>query len=142
MRATPIPRGALRSRRQWLESGVSSRRLAGPQMVTVFPGYQTSAEHPATINAMCHVLQNRVQPGAVISHTTAAALLGLALPGWVDGKIGLLAGAAYRDRGGIVIPSTFPIRELDEQAGQRTPRAGADTRRPGRSRLDAPTFHV
>ena len=108
MRATQLPRGALLPRADWRSRGVSSQRLAGPSLTTVFRGFSTPTAAPATLNTMCHVLQNDVLPGAVISHTTAAALLGIAVPWWVDRELGVLAAAAYRSDGVRIIPSTLP----------------------------------
>src|SRR5699024_10531309 len=39
MRATALPPGALLSRAHWRALGVSTRRLAGPELVTGFPGF-------------------------------------------------------------------------------------------------------
>lgn len=108
MRATPLPPGALLPRAQWRARGISTRRLAGPDLFTVFHGFSTPTDAPATVNTMCEVLQQHVVPGAIISHTTAAALLGIALPWWVDRGIGTLASAAYTDGGKWHIPSTLP----------------------------------
>ena len=115
MRATPLPRGALLPRADWRARGVSSQRLAGPSLTTVFRGFSTPTATPATLNTMCHVLQNDVLPGAVISHSTAAALLGIAIPWWVDRELGVLAAAAYQSNGVRIIPSTLPL--LPKQKG-------------------------
>lgn len=65
-------------------------------------------------------------PLAVISHTTAAALLGIPVPWWVDGRVGLLAGATYVDAAGqTLIPSTLPS-STGSTPGGSTPRAGED----------------
>lgn len=109
MRATPLPPGALYSRAEWRALGVSSGRLAGPGFVTVFPNFSTPTSNPASINAMCRVLQQQVVPGAVISHTTAAALMQIALPWWIDGGIGALSSAAYEMDDSWVVPSTLPV---------------------------------
>lgn len=69
---------------------MSARRLRGPEFVTVMPGLCTPATAPAALSAMCHALQRKAVPGAVISHTTAAVLYGWPLPYWVDGGVGLL----------------------------------------------------
>lgn len=109
MRATPLPPGALLSRAEWRARGVSSQRLAGPSLTTVFRGFSTPASTPATLNTMCHVLQNEVLPGTVISHSTAAAILGIAIPWWVDRELGLLSAAAYLLDGSRTVPSTLPL---------------------------------
>jgi hypothetical protein len=120
MRATPLPPGALLPRAQWRALGVSTRRLAGPDLFTVFRGFSTPTDAPATVNTMCEVLQQHVVPGAIISHTTAAALLGIALPWWVDRGIGTLASAAYASGGRRHIPSTLPADSDDPAGGGRT----------------------
>lgn len=90
MRPTPLPSGVLLSHTRWRGLGVSSQRLAGPELIQAFPGFYTPRADPATLNALCFVLQNHVVPGAVISHTTAAVLLGMPVPSWADRGIGLL----------------------------------------------------
>lgn len=108
MRATPLPPGALLASAEWRARGVSSKRLAGPDLTTIFRGFSTPTAAPATVNTICRVLQRRVIPGAVISHATAAALLGIAIPWWIDRGIGKLAGAAYLDGTVFTVPSTLP----------------------------------
>ena len=84
---------------------MGDRRLAGEEFTRVFPGYLTPTAAPATFNALCHVLQHRVIPGAVLSHTTAAVLLGIPLPYWIDDGVGLLSTASA----GAELPqSTIP----------------------------------
>jgi hypothetical protein len=82
--------GALLHRTEWRALGVHSRALASKRFVTVFPGYLTLAEHPASFNAMAHVLQVRVRPGSVLSHSTAAVLWDLPLPAKFENGVGLL----------------------------------------------------
>lgn len=128
MRATPLPPGALLPRAEWRSLGVSSKRLAGPALTTVFHGYSTPTAAPATVNTMCRVLQQSVVPGAVISHATAASLMGIALPWWIDGEIGALTSAAYLDGGVFTVPSTLPVGprlkgELEGGQGPDTPPA-------------------
>lgn len=125
MRATPLPPRALLSRAEWRRRGVSTNRLAGPELVTVFRGFSTPALDPTTVNAMCRVLQQQVIPGAVISHTTAAALLRIALPWWVDGDIGALSSAAYRHRRAIIVPSTLPLATGAPKRGPESDAAAA-----------------
>ncbi|GAA1489361.1 endonuclease domain-containing protein [Brachybacterium sacelli] len=112
MRASPLPSRALLSRGEWRTLGVSTSRMAGDDLVTVFPRFLTPAAEPATLNEMCRVLQQHVLPGAVISHTTAALLYGIPIPWWEDREIGLLAdGAARSGARHLVIPSTLPVPE-------------------------------
>lgn len=82
--------GALLHRDEWRALGAHPRMLASDQFVTVFPGYLTPASRPATFNAMAHVLQNRVRPGSVLSHSTAAVLWDLPLPAAFESGVGLL----------------------------------------------------
>lgn len=121
MQPTPLPPGALLSRAEWRARGVSTGRLAGPSLVTVFRGFSTPAAQPASINTMCHVLQNEVIPGAVVSHSTAAAILGIAIPWWLDGEMGMLSSAAYLQGGERIVPSTLPAPPPQTEA------AAADT---------------
>lgn len=113
-------------------------------MVSVFPGYRTPAANPATINAMCQVLQEQVLPGAVICGTTAAALMGMPVPWWADEGIGKLAGAVYQDGDHLVIPSTLPIISDDDARRGPTFRNDPPLGPPERhERLVAPpTLHV
>src|SRR5699024_8932341 len=94
MRAPPLPPRSLFSRPQWRERGGSTRRLQGPELTTLFRGYSTPTAAPAAVDSMREVLQPQVAPEAVVSHSTAAALLGIALPSWVDNAIGARASAA------------------------------------------------
>lgn len=123
MRATPLPPRTLLHRTQWRDLGVSTARLHGPDLLTVFRGYSTPTAAPASVNTLCEILQNEVIPGAVISHGTAAALLGIPVPWWLDRGIGALAGAAYTVGGGRTVPSTLPAVS---EKGQRAAAAGND----------------
>ena len=58
---------------------------------------------------MCDVLQTSVIPGAIISHTTAAALFGISIPWWTDNEMGLLSSASYILDGRRTVPGTVPI---------------------------------
>lgn len=82
--------GALMTRMQWLEAGAHSRDLAGPAFTKVFPGFHMLSDHPASLEAMAWVLQNKVLLGSVISHTTAALLWDIPLPLTLDSKMALL----------------------------------------------------
>lgn len=108
MRATPLPPRALLSSADWRARGVSSKRLAGRDLTSIFRGFSTPTAVPATVNTMCRVLQQVVIPGAVISHATAAALMGIAIPWWIDDEIGKLSSAAYLSGPVFTIPSTLP----------------------------------
>src|SRR5699024_10973707 len=82
-------RGALLHRSRWLHLGVHARDLASDRFTTVFPGYLTPTEHPASFNALAWALQNRVRPGSVLSHTTAALLWGIPLPWRLEDGVGM-----------------------------------------------------
>lgn len=56
------------------------RRLASDEFHEAVPGHFTPASFPAPLALAARVLQRKVVPGAVISHTSAAELLGLPLP--------------------------------------------------------------
>ncbi|WP_140398465.1 hypothetical protein [Brachybacterium massiliense] len=81
--------GALMTRTQWLDAGAHSRDLAGPDFTKVFPGFHMLSDHPASLEAMAWVLQNKVLPGSVISHTTAALLWDIPLPLKLENKVAL-----------------------------------------------------
>lgn len=103
-----IPPRALLHRAQWATLGVHGRRLASSEFLRVFPGYYTPSDQPATLNAMCHVLQHRILCGTTISHSTAAVLLGIALPHDIDRGVGLLPDmndTVIRHGGLALVPS-------------------------------------
>ncbi|AXK46229.1 endonuclease domain-containing protein [Brachybacterium saurashtrense] len=131
MRATSLPPGTLLHREQWLDLGVSTARLHGPELFALFRGFSTPTAAPATVNTMCEVLQRDVIPGAVISHGTAAALMGIPLPWWLDQNLGRLAGGAHMHQGRRIIPST--LSTMDET--QTSARASATE---GRSPVQIP----
>ncbi|MGP9744834.1 hypothetical protein [Brachybacterium sp. AOP29-B2-41] len=94
-----------------------SRDLASDLFTTVFPGYLTLTSGPATLNIMSWVLQNRVRPGSVLSHTTAALLWGIPIPAALEKGVGLLRGPDLQVRDGVaVIPSVQPGRALGVDA--------------------------
>ncbi|APX33319.1 hypothetical protein BH708_12035 [Brachybacterium sp. P6-10-X1] len=147
--------GALLSSRQWAELGFHTRDLASDHFTTVFPGYRTPTDHPASVNTMARILQNRVQVGCVLSHTTAALFWGVPFPLTLDAGISALSGSRpWASDGTLRIPSLEPGRSL--RAGAKLPvlrcrveRAGTSgvgrgaivhRLRPGRTaRLDALT---
>lgn len=105
--------GALLHRSGWVRAGFHPRELASDRFTTVFPGYQTLTDHPATVNAMAWVLQNRVRPGSVLSHTTSALLWGIPLPWQLEGGVGLLRRSDLSARGGVAtIPAVLPGQSL------------------------------
>lgn len=113
---SPLIPGALLSREEWMERGVSPRRLAHGDLTRVFPGIYTPTHAPASLTALCHRLQTRVLPGSVISHGTAAALLGIPLPWWHDEGIGLLSEHARRTVGGRIVPGRLPAPDRSTDA--------------------------
>lgn len=78
-RWSPKP-GSLLSRAELRSRGVHARRLASLEFREAVPGHLTPAAHPASLRLAATVLQRRVVPGAVISHSSAAELLGVPLP--------------------------------------------------------------
>ena len=48
-------RGALLHHSGWRDLGFHSRQLASEHFTTVFPGYRTPTDHPASLNAMAWV---------------------------------------------------------------------------------------
>ena len=110
-------RGALLHRSRWLHLGVHARDLASDRFTTVFPGYLTPTEHPASFNALAWVLQNRVRPGSVLSHTTAALLWGIPLPWRLEDGVGMLRPQELAP--GVedpVLPAVLPGRTLGVDA--------------------------
>lgn len=74
MSGTVLSRAELRAR------GVHPRRLASAEFTDVFSGHVTCAQSPAPLRIVAQVLVSARLPGALLSHTTAAELLGLPLP--------------------------------------------------------------
>ena len=78
-RWSPPPRSLL-PRTLLLASGVHPRRLASTEFTEVIPGFCTPTAAPAELQVIARVLQREAGPGSVISHATAAEVLGLPLP--------------------------------------------------------------
>lgn len=76
---SPNPRSLL-SRAELRARGVHSRRLASAEFTEAVPGFMTPAADPAALHLVARVLQNKALPGAVISHVSAAELVGAPLP--------------------------------------------------------------
>ncbi|MEE1650555.1 hypothetical protein V1260_07090 [Brachybacterium sp. J144] len=130
----PLERFArlLLHRSRWLALGFHSRDLASSRFTTVFPGYLTPAEDPALVNAMGWVLQNQVIPGSVLSHSTAALLLGVPMPLALDDGVDALRAGAHVGPDGLErIPSLLPGASLDD--GARLPLLHARVERGGTS---------
>lgn len=107
--------GGLLHRSAWLRLGLHPRELASDRFTTVFPGYLTITEHPASLDAMGWVLQNRVRPGSVLSHTTAALLWGIPMPWRLEDGVGLLrAPDLGRGSAALPIPAVRPGRSLED----------------------------
>lgn len=125
-------RGALLHHSAWAEQGFHTRHLASDAFTTVFPGYQTLTDHPALLNTMAWVLQNRVEPGAVLSHTTAALLLAIPFPLALDDGISALRDRELVEKDGVEqIPSLGPEASLRD--GARLPILHARVERGGTS---------
>lgn len=125
MRATPLPDGALLSRDQWRRLGVGTRRLKGQAFLRLLPGQYTPSAAPADLVAMCRALQTSLIPGAVISHSTAAALYGIPLPHDLDDGVGLLVWEpdprTGRRRPTLAVPPAAP--NAAPNSGKTTGRA-------------------
>ncbi|WP_394213962.1 hypothetical protein [Brachybacterium vulturis] len=108
--------GALLHRAEWMRHGLHPRDLASDRFTTVFPGYLTLTDHPASFNGLAWVLQNMVRPGCVLSHTTAALLWGVPLPWRLEEGVGMLRrpepGGAVGDP---LIPSVRPGLTLGDE---------------------------
>lgn len=76
---SPNPRSLYR-RSELRERGIHPRRLASDEFLEVIPGFLTPSVDPADLSLSARLLQREVAPGAVISHATAAELLGVPLP--------------------------------------------------------------
>lgn len=78
-RWSPNPR-SLYSRAELLAWGVHPRRLASREFHEAVPGFFTPSAAPASLELAARTLQQKAVPGAVISHASAAEMLGLPLP--------------------------------------------------------------
>ena len=78
-RWSPPPHSLLR-RSELRRRGVHPRRLASDEFTQVIPGFWTPTAQPAPLHAIAQRLQHIVCPEAVISHVSAAEILGLPLP--------------------------------------------------------------
>lgn len=78
-RWSPNPRSLL-ARQVLLARGVHPRRLASDEFTEVIPGFCTPTAEPADLQVIARVLQREAGVGTVISHSTAAEVLGLPLP--------------------------------------------------------------
>ena len=79
-RATDLLPGHLYSRRGLREQGMHPRVLASDEIATPVAGYCSRADAPAPLVRVALLVQTVLVPGSVISHATAAELLGLPLP--------------------------------------------------------------
>ena len=78
-RWSPNPRSLL-ARHVLLAGGVHPRRLASDEFTEVIPGFCTPTAEPVDLQVIARVLQREAGTGSVISHSTAAEVLGLPLP--------------------------------------------------------------
>lgn len=95
--------GRVHTRSQLRATGISSRRLSSREFARVLPACYTPSAAPAGLIMICRALQTQVVPGAIISHGTAAALWGIAIPARLDG------GVDHVPRGTIARPANAPI---------------------------------
>lgn len=108
--------------------GISSRRLT-TSFVRIFPGFHTPRVSPAHLEDVCRVLQEQVIPGAVISHTTAAALYGIPFSWHTDGGISLLrtTWSAGHERTTLFrSPGPAALRGSDADLARSTPAGAPD----------------
>lgn len=75
-----LRRGRVHTRRVLRQHGVSERRLGSSDFPRVLPGCYAVGEGPAELREVARVAQRIVVPGSVISHVTAAELIGLPVP--------------------------------------------------------------
>lgn len=80
LRAVDLEPGRIYARAELLEQGAHSRLLASADLLRILPGHYTRADAPASLLETVRMLTFAVVPGAVISHETAAELMGLPLP--------------------------------------------------------------
>lgn len=78
-RWSPNP-GSIHSGRDLLARGVHPRRLASSEFLQPLPGFYTPAAAPAPLALVARVAQRRLVPHAVVSHASAAEVLGVPLP--------------------------------------------------------------
>lgn len=74
------PPESLLSRAELLAAGVHPRRLASAEFHRPLPRHYTPASAPAPLEVMARVLCRTLLPHAVLSHATAAEVLGWPLP--------------------------------------------------------------
>ena len=135
--STPVTPHALLHRVHWIDTGMNPRRLSSEEFTRVFSGFYTPTCAPASVEAMAWVLQNKVVPGAVISHSTAALLRGIPLPPQLEDGVGLLSGVRYLGGGSVLTSPFIPEDgELDDR-----PRSTAPTRSPDQP-LKLPLIHA
>lgn len=70
----------LYSRASLLRGGMHRRHFASEAMRRVFPGWWARADAGLTLQTLAGFFLEHVRPGAVLSHQTAAELMGLPLP--------------------------------------------------------------
>ena len=134
MRATRLPPRALLPRAQWIELGVSARRLRGPELQSPLTGFHTPAAYPASLDRILAVLQQEILPDAVASHSTAALLHGIPMPWWLDGGVCRLGEPDATGRLPAPVPSRLPGAESP------SPPPPIHCRVPGDSRRQAGEF--
>lgn len=78
-RWSPNP-GSIHHARELLDRGVHPRRLASAEFRQPLPGFYTPAAAPAALELVARVAQRRLLPHAVVSHASAAEILGVPLP--------------------------------------------------------------
>lgn len=80
LRPSDLRTKTLYSRAHLLRGGMHRRDLASHAMRRVFPGWWARADTELTLAVLGAFFQKHVRPGAVLSHQTAAELVGIPLP--------------------------------------------------------------
>ncbi|MGO1480706.1 MAG: DUF559 domain-containing protein [Brachybacterium sp.] len=80
LRPCDLDTNVLYSRARLLGDGVHRRDLASDAMRRVFPGWWARADAALTLEPLATFFLRDMRPGAVLSHQTAAELIGIPLP--------------------------------------------------------------
>lgn len=97
-----LRRGRIYPRTALLSAGMHPRHIASDGMTRVLPGYFARADALPSLAETARLLQVTVRPGSIISHQTAAELLGFPLPVAMTSE----GGAALHCRGPADAPRT------------------------------------
>ncbi|MGP9611921.1 DUF559 domain-containing protein [Brachybacterium sp. AOP42-B2-9] len=95
LRPEDLRRGVFYSRARLLEDGMHRRDLASHAMRRVLPGWWARSDAELALEGLARFFVTHVRPGAVLSHQTAAEILGVPLPV----PLTLVGGSALHCRG-------------------------------------------